>query len=125
MRKHTPRQRMQLVERHDPSLPCVPAPGPNRPRPEPMTETEFAEMADAAAIESIHLRKSAALIAASVLAGAGLLWGGRLFSPGPLNAEEGGADVGGVRSHAETGGRCSACQTPLPGRFSHEPFHRA
>ena len=52
---------------------------------------------------------AAALLALVVLVGVGLVWGGRLFSPGPLNSEAGGEPLGGVRSHAETGGRCSAC----------------
>ncbi|MEJ2208950.1 MAG: cytochrome c3 family protein [Anaerolineae bacterium] len=42
-----------------------------------------------------------------------LLWGGSLFSPGPLNAQAGAKALGGVRSHAEVGGRCSACH-PAP-----------
>lgn len=36
--------------------------------------------------------------------------GGRMFSPGPLNAQ-GNEPLGQVRSHAETGGRCQACHT--------------
>lgn len=52
---------------------------------------------------------AAALVTLIVLAGAGLVWGGRPFSPGPLNAQAGSQPAGGVRSHAETGGRCSAC----------------
>ena len=51
----------------------------------------------------------AALLALVLLAGAGLIWGGLLFNPGPLNAQGSGQTLGGVRSHAETGGRCSAC----------------
>jgi hypothetical protein len=51
----------------------------------------------------------AALLALVLLAGAGLIWGGLLFNPGPLNAQGSGQTPGGVRSHAETGGRCSAC----------------
>lgn len=39
------------------------------------------------------------------------LRGGRMFSPGPLNAEASGALVGGVASHADTGGDCAACHT--------------
>ena len=42
-----------------------------------------------------------------------LLWGGSLFSPGPLNAQAGAEPLGSVRSHAEVGGRCSACH-PAP-----------
>ena len=52
---------------------------------------------------------AAALLALVLLAGARLVWGGRLFSPGPLSAQAGGESLGGVRSHADTGGRCSAC----------------
>ena len=55
----------------------------------------------------------AAFLALVVLAGAGLIWGGLLFSPGPLNAQGSGQTLGGVRSHAETGGRCSACHAPF------------
>lgn len=51
----------------------------------------------------------AALLALVLLAGAGLIWGGLLFNPGPLNAQGSGQTLSGVRSHAETGGRCSAC----------------
>jgi hypothetical protein len=42
-----------------------------------------------------------------------LIWGGRLFSPGQLNAQQGETLLGGVRSHAETGGGCSACHAPF------------
>lgn len=51
----------------------------------------------------------AALLALVFLAGAGLVFGGRLFSPGALSARGRGQVLGGVRSHAETGGQCSAC----------------
>ena len=37
--------------------------------------------------------------------------GGSLFSPGPLNAQASGEALGGIRSHAEAGGRCAACHT--------------
>ncbi|MFM8321461.1 MAG: cytochrome c3 family protein [Chloroflexota bacterium] len=37
--------------------------------------------------------------------------GGRMFSPGGLNAEARGAVLGGVASHAELSGRCAACHT--------------
>lgn len=49
--------------------------------------------------------------------GVTLVRGGRWFSPGPLNAQAsgaqlgGGAKLGGVTSHAATGGRCQACHT--------------
>ncbi len=39
----------------------------------------------------------------------GLLWGGSIFSSGPLNAQSGSASPGGVPTHAALGGRCSAC----------------
>jgi hypothetical protein len=44
-----------------------------------------------------------------VLAGLSVALGGRLFSPGALNAHAGQAALDGVRSHAETGGHCAAC----------------
>jgi hypothetical protein len=40
----------------------------------------------------------------------GLIRGGALFSPGPLNAQA-GAPLGGVISHAALGSKCSACHT--------------
>ena len=40
--------------------------------------------------------------------GIGLFFGGRMFSPGALNAQQ-GALLGGVASHAALGGRCSSC----------------
>jgi hypothetical protein len=43
-----------------------------------------------------------------VVIGAGMVRGGRLFSPGTLNAQP-GALIMGVSSHAELGGTCSAC----------------
>jgi hypothetical protein len=42
----------------------------------------------------------------------GVTRGGAMFSPGELNAQAGTQPRGGVSSHAETGGRCSACHTP-------------
>ncbi len=51
----------------------------------------------------------AALLTFLLVAGVGFLLGGRLFSPGPLNAQAGEAPLGGVLSHAEIGGRCAAC----------------
>ena len=42
-----------------------------------------------------------------------LVFGGAWFSPGPLNAQPGAAPLGGVTSHAATGGRCDACH-PAP-----------
>ena len=40
-----------------------------------------------------------------------LLRGGRLFSPGPLNAQTGAEQLGNVSSHAEIGGDCGSCHT--------------
>ncbi|NJD59628.1 MAG: hypothetical protein FIA98_09550, partial [Anaerolineae bacterium] len=48
------------------------------------------------------------LVVILIVLGAGLAFGGVLFSPGALNAQA-GALVGGVASHAEFPGRCSAC----------------
>ncbi len=50
----------------------------------------------------------AALITALVIAGVAFVQGGALYSPGPLNAQT-GRSLGGVTSHAETGGNCKAC----------------
>src|SRR5512141_2103857 len=52
----------------------------------------------------------AALITALAIAGYAYARGGRMYSPGPLNAQSGQA-LGGVTSHAETGGRREACHT--------------
>lgn len=52
----------------------------------------------------------AALITALVIAGYAYAQGGVLYSPGPLNAQS-GKMLGGVTSHAETGGNCRACHT--------------
>lgn len=48
----------------------------------------------------------------TVLAISGVVYaqGGLLYNPGPLNAQP-GAMLGGVRSHAETGGQCGACHS--------------
>jgi hypothetical protein len=51
----------------------------------------------------------AASVALLLVVGVSLLWGGMLFSPGPLNAQTSGATLGDVSSHAELGSRCSAC----------------
>jgi hypothetical protein len=51
----------------------------------------------------------AALITSLVILGMGLARGGRLFSPGKLNAQAGKLTLGSLRSHAETGGNCAAC----------------
>ena len=59
-----------------------------------------------------------AIIAAVVLAGAALATGGMMFNPGPLNAVgRNGLQLGGVTSHAEIGGRCSACHLALRPQF--------
>jgi len=50
----------------------------------------------------------AALVTALVIAGFAFAQGGVLYSPGPLNAQT-GEMLGGVTSHAETGGECKAC----------------
>ncbi len=48
-----------------------------------------------------------------VILGLGIwLGGGRWFSPGDLNARS-GAPLGGVTSHAELAGNCSACHVPF------------
>ena len=52
----------------------------------------------------------AALITALVIAGYAYARGGLMYSPGPLNAQAGRA-LGGVTSHAQTGGDCEACHT--------------
>lgn len=49
-----------------------------------------------------------ALIVLSVIAGTALARGNGMFSPGALNSVA-GEEMGGVRSHAETGGDCGAC----------------
>jgi hypothetical protein len=46
-----------------------------------------------------------------LVSGVFLLRGGRMFSPGPLHAGASGAELGGVMSHADTGGDCAACHT--------------
>ncbi|HEX2990110.1 MAG TPA: cytochrome c3 family protein, partial [Anaerolineales bacterium] len=51
-----------------------------------------------------------ALFTAFVIAGYAYARGGLMYNPGPLN-EEPGEMLGGVTSHAETGGDCSACHT--------------
>lgn len=50
-----------------------------------------------------------ALLTLAVVGALLVLQGGRLFSPGALNARASGRVLGGVSSHAETGGGCSAC----------------
>jgi hypothetical protein len=51
-----------------------------------------------------------ALITGLVIAGAAFARGGLMYSPGPLNAQA-GEMLGGVTSHAETGGRCETCHS--------------
>jgi hypothetical protein len=55
----------------------------------------------------------AAVVTLVAVAAASLLWGGLAFSPGPLNAQAGQAPLNGVDSHADIGGRCTACH-PTP-----------
>ncbi len=50
------------------------------------------------------------MITALVIAGYAYARGGLLYSPGPLNTQ-GDQTLGGVTSHAEIGGECSACHT--------------
>jgi hypothetical protein len=50
----------------------------------------------------------ATLITALAIAGFAFIQGGGLYSPGALNAQA-GEMLGGVTSHAETGGTCKAC----------------
>lgn len=52
----------------------------------------------------------AALVAGLAIAGYAYARGGLLYNPGPLNAQR-GESLGGVTSHAETGGDCAACHT--------------
>ena len=57
--------------------------------------------------------KVAALATAAVVAAGFVLAGGSMFSPGELNAvRRPGVERGGVGSHAELGGACSACHPP-------------
>jgi len=49
-----------------------------------------------------------AVLTGLVVLAVGLLRGGVLFSPGPLNAQA-GALIGSVTSHADLSGRCTAC----------------
>lgn len=51
-----------------------------------------------------------AIITGLVIAGVAYARGGLMYSPGPLNAQA-GSTLGGVSSHAETGGRCEACHS--------------
>lgn len=52
----------------------------------------------------------AGLMTLILVAGAGVVGGGAMFSPGALSARGDGDEVlGGVRSHAELAGNCAAC----------------
>jgi hypothetical protein len=51
-----------------------------------------------------------AVLTGLVVIAVGMLRGGVLFSPGPLNAQS-GALIGTVTSHADLSGRCTACHT--------------
>jgi hypothetical protein len=53
----------------------------------------------------------AALITALVIAGYAYARGGGMYNPGPLSTQ-GDQTLGGVTSHAETGGECKACHVP-------------
>lgn len=53
------------------------------------------------------------LLTAMIILGITFLRGGAMFSPGDLNAQAGAQAIGGVFSHAETGGRCRACHTAI------------
>lgn len=52
----------------------------------------------------------AAIITSLIIVGYVYARGGLLYNPGPLNAQS-GEMLGGVTSHAETGGDCQACHT--------------
>ncbi len=54
----------------------------------------------------------AAFLALLIIGAWGWFGGGELFNPGELNSQVGEQTLGGVRSHAETSGRCSACHVP-------------
>jgi hypothetical protein len=53
----------------------------------------------------------AVLLTLLLLAGLGMARGGEMFSPGELNAQAGGRTLGGVQSHAGTGGQCVTCHS--------------
>jgi len=55
----------------------------------------------------------ATLVTLLIVGGVALARGNRMFNPGPLNDQAGAQPLGGVYSHAETGGRCSACHTSV------------
>ncbi|MGW8250669.1 MAG: cytochrome c3 family protein, partial [Anaerolineales bacterium] len=53
------------------------------------------------------------LLALLAIAAVAATQGGVLFNPGTLSAQAGSQPLGGVSSHAGTGGRCSACHTAI------------
>ncbi|MBE2232627.1 MAG: cytochrome c3 family protein [Anaerolinea sp.] len=53
----------------------------------------------------------AAALTLLLVAGLFVLRGGRMFSPGPLHAQTSGAALGGIASHADSGGDCAICHT--------------
>ena len=53
----------------------------------------------------------AALLTVVVIAALLALRGGRMFSPGDLNAQVGTVRLGGIASHADSGGDCLLCHT--------------
>jgi len=53
----------------------------------------------------------AAALTLLLVLGVFLLRGGRMWSPGPLHAQTSGVELGGIASHADTGGDCAACHT--------------
>jgi hypothetical protein len=55
----------------------------------------------------------AMLLTLLVIGSASATRGGVLFNPGALNAQAGLLPLGGAVSHADTGGRCSACHTAI------------
>ena len=65
--------------------------------------------------KALHLtpgRIAVVVTVCAVVAGVALTGGG-MFSPGKLNTQpRSSAGLGGVRSHAELGGKCSACHAP-------------
>ena len=53
--------------------------------------------------------KIAVLLTLGVAVAVVSIGGGKMFSPGALNADDRGITLGGVSSHAQLGGTCSAC----------------
>jgi hypothetical protein len=54
-----------------------------------------------------------AIVTVLVIGGVSGARGGVLFNPGELNAQTGTQPLGGVNSHAETGGDCGACHAAI------------